>query len=288
MSVDLIEKHHKSYEKEMNMNRDKKKEIRSVDFMIAAQISLLIGILFLGFFIFIRHLFLLVASLLFLTLFAPLLAIFSRAIALRFQNSKKLRSRLLICILSVPLLIWVTEVISFTVPYLYTPPALTKENYKYYSRCVAFIKSQNEHEDISILCRGDYIKDGAYFPAIDPNSADIKNNFSKDEISEMLLLSKQMKKFGCLRFRRNIDIVLFYKLRNRILPTRPGVAFSINGTNPNDVDNEIVNEYKPFLKINNGWYMSKQLVYGGIREDIKMSLPKSLIDHSLRAEGLGD
>jgi hypothetical protein len=142
--------------------------------------------------------------------------------------------------------------------------------------------------DISVSCRGDYIKDGAYFPSADPNSADIKNNFSEDEISEMLFISKQMKKFGCLRFQKNMDIILFYRRRNRILHTRPGVAFSINGTNPNDVDNEILNEFQPFLKINNGWYMSRQLVYGGIRGDIKMSLPKSLIDHSLRTEGLED
>jgi ABC-type transport system involved in cytochrome bd biosynthesis fused ATPase/permease subunit len=115
--------------------------------MIAAQISLLIGILFLGFFIFISHLFLLLASLLFLTLLAPLLAIFSHAITLRFQNSKKPHSIAIICILCVPLLIWIIEVISFTLPYLYTPPAITKENYKYYNRCVAFVKSQSEYED---------------------------------------------------------------------------------------------------------------------------------------------
>ena len=268
------------------MNRVKKKEIRSVDLMIAAQVSLLIGILFLGIFIFFRHLFLLLTSLLFLTLLAPLLAIFSYAITLRVQSSKKLRSIVLICILSVPLLVWTMKIISFTLPYLYTPPAITRDNYKFYSHCIAFVKSQNEHKDIRVSWRGDYVKDGSYFPAIDPNSMDIKNDFSEDEISEMLLLTKEMKKFGCFRFERNMDIILFYKRRNRILPTRPGVAFSINGVNPNDVDSEILNEHKPFLKIHNGWYMSRHLVYGGIRGDMKTSLPKSLIDHSLRKDGL--
>jgi len=270
------------------MNRYKKKEIRSVDLIIAAQISLLIGVLALGFFIFFQHLLLSSISVLCLTLIAPLLAILSYATTLRLQNSKKRRSSIvLICVLSVPLLIWIVNVFGFSIPYLYTPPAITGENYKFYSRCIAFLKSQNEHEDICVSWRGHYIKDEAsYFSTIDSNSADIKNNFSEDEISEMLLLSKQMKKFGCLRFQRNMDIILFYKRRNRILPTRPGVAFSINGINPNDVDSEIVNAYKPFLKINNGWYVSRQLVYGGLIRTTKKSLPKSLIDHSLRTEGL--
>lgn len=270
------------------MNRDKKKEIRSLDLMIAAQISLLIGILLLGSFFYFRRSLLFSISLVCLTLVAPLLAILSRAVTLGLENSRKLRSIVLICVLSVPLLIWIMEAISFTVPYLYTPPAITRENYKFYNRCIAFVKNQSEYEDIRISWRGYYTKDGANFSTIDPNSVDMKNNFSENEISEMLLLSKQMKKFGCFRVQRNMDIVLFCKRRNRILPTRPGVAFSINGTNPNSVDSEILNEYKPFLKIYNGWYMSRQLVYGGIRGDIKMSLPKSLIDHSLRTSGLGD
>jgi len=271
------------------MNLDKKKEIRSLDLMIAAQNSLLISILFLGSFFYFRRSLLFSISLVCLTLVAPLLVILSRATTFSLQNSKKRRSSIvLICILCVPFLIGIMAVITFMLPYLYTPFAITRENYKFYNRCIAFVKNQSEHEDISVSWRGDYVKNGIYFPAIDPNSVDMKNKFSENEISEMLLLSKQMKKFGCLRVQRNMDIVLFYKRRDRILPTRPGVAFSIDGINPNNIDNEILNEYKPFLKINNGWYMSRQLVYGGIRGDIKMSLPKSLIDHSLRTAGLGD
>jgi hypothetical protein len=272
----------------MNMNRDKKKKIRSIDLMIAAQISLLIGILFLGLFVYFRLILLFLISFLCLTLIAPLLAILSRATTLGLENSKRRRSIVLICILSIPLLIWIASVIKFTLPYLYTPPAITTENYKFYRRCVAFVKSQNKHEDISVSWRGYYIKDGANFSTIDSNSTDIKNNFSEEEISEMLLLSKQMKKFRCLRLQKDNDVILFYKRRNIVLPTRPGIAFSINGINPNDVDNEILNEYKPFLKINNGWYMSRQLVYGGLIRATKKSLPKSLIDHSLRTEELGD
>lgn len=191
----------------MNIKRDKNKKIRSVDLMIAAQISLLIGVLALGPFIFFRHLLLSSISVLCLTLIAPSLAILSYATIFGLNNSKRRRSISLICILSIPLLIWIVSVIKFTLPYLYTPPAISTENYKLYRRCVAFVKSQSEYKDIRISCRGDYIKDGAYFPAIDPNGADIKNDFSEDEISEMLLLSKQMKKFGCLRFQRNMDII---------------------------------------------------------------------------------
>lgn len=271
----------------MNINQDKTKKILSVDLMIAAQISLLTGILALGFFILFRHLFLSLISVLFLTLIAPLLAILSHATTLGLENSKRRRSIVLICVFSIPLLIWIMSIIKFTLPYLYTPPAITTENYKFYHRCVAFVKSQNEHEDIRVSWGGYYTKDEAsYFSTIDSNSVDIKNNFSEDEISEMLLLSKQMKKFGCLRFQRNMDIILFYKRRNRILPTCPGIAFSINGINPNDVNSGIVNEHKPFLKINNEWYVSRQLVYGGLIRTTKKSLPKSLIDHSLRTEGL--
>lgn len=269
----------------MNVNIDQKKKIRSVDLMIAAKASLLFGILALGFFLYFKHMSLFSISLLFLTLIAPLLAILSCATTLSLQNSKERHSSIvLICVLCVPLLVGIVGVIAFSLPYLYTPPAITTENYKFYISCVEFVKKQNEHEDISVSWVGQYTKDGAYFPIIDSNRVDIRKNFSEDEISEMLLLSKQMKKFGCIKFRRYMDIILFYKRRNRVLPTRPGVAFSINSTNPNNIDSDIINEYKPFVKIANGWYVSRHIVYAGIRGDIKKSLPKSLIDHSLRTE----
>lgn len=253
--------------------------------MITAQVSLLIGIMLLVSFFFFRLILLFRISFLLLALAAPLSAILSRATTFGLQNSKeRLSSIALICVLNIPLLTGMIYVIAFTLPYLYTPPAINGENYKFYSRCVAFVRSQNKHEDIIVTCWGHYAKDGSYFPRIDPNGTEMKNNFSEDEISEMLLLSKQMKKFGCLRFIKDNDIILFYSRRNSIIPTRPGVAFSISGINPNDVDSETVNSYKPFLRIEDRWYMSKHLVYGGLRGDKRMSLPKSLIDHSLGAK----
>ncbi|MHC4118523.1 MAG: hypothetical protein ACYSWO_13570 [Planctomycetota bacterium] len=266
---------------------DRKKKIRSVDLMIAAQISLLIGILFLGSFIYFRLIPLFAISVSCLTLFAPLLAILSRLTTLGLRNSKERRSSIVfVCVLSVPLLIWIVSALRFSIPYLYTPAAITGENYKFYSRCVAFVKSQDDHEHITVSRAGHYLKDGAHYPSLHSNGLDTEDVFSEDEISEMLLLSEQMKKFGCLRFQKNMDFILFYKRRNRILPTRPGVAFSINGRNPNDIDDEVINEHKPFFQIANEWYSSRHIVYAGIRGDVKSSLPKSLIDHSLKTEGL--
>ncbi|TKJ36021.1 MAG: hypothetical protein CEE38_13530 [Planctomycetes bacterium B3_Pla] len=271
------------------MNRDKKKKISSIDLMIAAKASLLCGVLVLGSFLFLRNIFLFSISFLLMSLAAPLLAILSHATTLSLKNSEEKRSSVVrICVLTVPLLVGILYVIGYSIPYLYTLRAITAGNYKFYKSCVEFATSHSEQEDITVSWFGHYRKGRAIFPGADSNEVNVREHFSEDEISEMLLLSKQMKKFGCIRFRRSGDIVLFYRHRNRILPTRPGVVFSINGRNPNDVDSGIVNEHKPFLKINNEWYVSRQLVYGGLRGDIKMSLPKSLIDHSLRTITKGD
>lgn len=271
----------------MNINPDRKNRTRPINLRIAAQTSLLLGVLVLCLFIYFRCIWLFSIAFFCLTLIAPSLAILSYATSLRFQSLKEKRFSLLrICVLIVPFLVGIMGVFRFLLPYLYTPCAITADNYKFYKSCVEFATNYNQQEDISVSWVGYYTKGEACYPNVDSNGVSLQEHFSENEIREMLMLSKQMKKYGCIRFRTSKDVVLFYKHSNWILPTRPGIAFSINGTNPNDVDSDVINEHKPYLWISDGWYASKRLVYAGVRGDIRKSLPKSLIDHSSRTEGL--
>ncbi len=270
-----------------NVNPDQRRRIHAVNLMIAAQVSLLCGVLVLGSFFFLRLKLLFCISFLLLSSVAPLLAILSYVTTLRLKDLEEKRSSVVrILILTVPLLAGILSVIGYSLPYLYTPRAITPTNYKFYTSCVEFATSHGDQEDITVSWVGHYRKGTALFPSIDSDEVNVREHFSEDEISEMLFLSKQMKELGCIRFRRSGGIVLFYRRRNMLLPTRPGVVFSTNGINPNDIDDDIVNEHKPFFQIADGWYSSRQIVYGGIRGNIKASLPKSLIDHSLRTDGL--
>jgi hypothetical protein len=108
-------------------------------------------------------------------------------------------------------------------------------------------------------------------------------NFSRDEDDELNKISQGFREVGCMRAEKYSSYVAFISKRNYIMPTRPGVLYSLDGSNPNSIDDEFSNANIPFIQIREKWYMSRLLVTPLFRKiDNKVPLPKSYIDHSLQ------
>jgi hypothetical protein len=85
---------------------------------------------------------------------------------------------------------------------------------------------------------------------------------------------------------RNKDLVLFYKYGNRIFPPGPGLAYSMSGGNPNNINIKQVNELKPFEHLTGNWYISHNMTFVGPWIDILIKMPKALIDRSKIINGV--
>ena len=225
---------------------------------------------------------------------APVLGIIATIVL--FRTMKPLGhvfSVFLILFLSVVSLVHGRYFVVCLLPYIYTPPALTSENLRVYRACIAFTRKHNEHESLTLLRRG--------WLSVSPNGyghyhvshTGLRELFSEDERTEIIGLVRQLRAVRCHTLRRHKDMVLFYKARNSFLPAYPeeflslfprgpGVLYSLNGENPNQIDSEVFNAGKPFVKIAGNWYLSRRLMLVGLRPDTQVSIPKSLIDHSLR------
>ena len=224
-------------------------------------------------------------------------------------HSKGLLRWFLIILLIFFSAIFVPFLIYKTLPYIYTPPALTPENLVVYNECIEFAKVQDEHRSfmltrrVKVLIGCSFRKDDSLEELVCDDvfsgSEQLRKLFSEDEIVEIEKLAKQLHSVDSEAFQIDNDMLLFYTAssyilpslipppqRISILPMRAGVLYSLNGRNPNEVDSEAVNANKPFIKIQGNWYMSRHLILASSREDIHISIPKSLFDYSLRTEGI--
>ena len=224
--------------------------------------------------------------------------------------SKGLLRWFLIILLIFFSVISVTFLIYDTLPYIYTPPALTPENLVVYNECIEFAKVQDEHRNfmltrrVKVLIGCGFQKDHGLEKLVCDDvfsgSEGLRKLFSEDEIVEIEKLAKQLHSVDSVAFQIDNDMLLFYTANNSILPsispppaqrisilpTRAGVLYSLNGRNPNAVDSETLNANKPFIQIQGNWYMSGNLTLSGTRETGHVSVPKSLFDYSLRTEGI--
>jgi len=194
---------------------------------------------------------------------------------------------LLILFLCILLLFFGLPTLRFILAHIYTPPSITSRNFVVLKNCIKFAKMHDEYKDIG-LTRWNIVSIGDDFYSPDSLLFEDKTKgyFTKNDISEIKNLLKRLDSVRCRQFQRNNDMVLFYKNANSILPTAPGVLYSLSGKNPNVIDSEVLNAAKPFVKIAGNWYMSRHLTLRGHRMDVPVSIPKSLIDHSLRTDGL--
>jgi len=203
----------------------------------------------------------------------------------------------LILILAIPITISVPVVLEPTLPFIYTPPAITQESLKVYKECIKLVKSHQEHGDLSLTGRRVVFFGGNSYSL---RHVRVKEAFSKDEKMKMEKLCGQLGRIRCHKFQRDNDMVLFYRMAlyslpffpfdplhsRSFLPIAPGVLYSLNGTNPNEISSEALSAGKPFIRIAGNWYMSRRLSLRGMRLDTPYSVPKSLIDRSLLTESL--
>jgi hypothetical protein len=160
--------------------------------------------------------------------------------------------------------------------HIYTPPALTQEKVIVYSSFIRFIESHPEYSRVHLSMWG-------YPSATIHDSKRKQINFSRDEDDELNKISQGFREVGCMRAEKYSSYVAFISKRNYIMPTRPGVLYSLDGSNPNSIDDEFSNANIPFIQIREKWYMSRLLVTPLFRKiDNKVPLPKSYIDHSLQ------
>jgi len=174
--------------------------------------------------------------------------------------------------------------------FLYTAPAITPERFKIFTSCVEFLKKHDEYGNFTL-----YREQGLNFAsvntdtywALDESRFDRKKPppFTSDHITEMKFLLQQLSAVDCAKIQRSDNVILFYTATNGLI-VRPGVLYSIQGNNPNQINNSPVNENKPFIKIYENWYLSKHLILKQNRWAINPPVPESLIDHSLKIDNL--
>jgi len=239
-----------------------------------------------------------IGSVFFFTLLvlAPLCGIINRIILLRRKEAKDVISAFLaIGALFIPLTIGILLLLADTLPLIYTPPALTLENLPVYNRCIKFMKDHDDYKKLGLYSypgASVSIEEGCsdtgklvdkMYEAKDLGIRERMDLFSKDAIVEMDRIQGGMRSIGCRWAKRENDMVLFVKLKsNFIFPNRPGVLCSLEGRNPNETDNPILNTNKPFIQIADNWYMSRHLVMSTRRGKSDRPIPKSLIDCSLQ------
>lgn len=194
---------------------------------------------------------------------------------------------LFLFILIIPLMMGCRNILVWSLPYIYIPPALTTVNLPVYSDCIGFVNKHDEYKNLR-LWRG-YLSNGH-------DTIVTKESFSKNDMIEIDTLYNRLYGVRCVKLQRDNDMLLFYKLANSgsllgpswpyFLPVGAGALYSLSGENPNEIDSEFLNAGKPFIRIDGNWYMSKHLMLTGPRMDIQTSIPNSLFDRSLRTKGL--
>jgi hypothetical protein len=226
------------------------------------------------------------------TLFLTVAVVFAIIVHVISFRSKEWVNRLwsiaAIFLLSALLLVLVPMTLNAVLPHIYTPQALTFKNIGVYKRCIAFVRNHDKYKNLT--WRHGILWDGHEW-------VDTKKVFSMVEVIDIKEFSQELSELGCVKFQRDNDMLLFYKMANSIWfidpgfsnafsPVSPGVLYSLNGGNPNEIDSEVLNPCKPFVKISGDWYMSKHLMLTGPRLDIQTSTPKSLFDHSIQIEDI--
>jgi hypothetical protein len=196
-------------------------------------------------------------------------------------------------------------------PYIYTPAALTPGDLAIYRECIRFLKEHNDEKQFTCqiafgigadgaALRVGHVYTGRVSEMLANTSVSVKKKLSilekakrrKDLELELKSLSNRLfnSNIKCARFHRDGDMVLFYKMQWDFTLglkglTGPGVLYSLDGRNPNETDNVILNSYKPFIQIDDNWYMSRHLMLKGPRFTLNhASMPESLFDHSLRTK----
>lgn len=212
---------------------------------------------------------------------APILGVIRCGFSLR---SNKKRS--VICSIGLTAL-WVLIFMIFGVPslrysleYIYTPPAITAKKLALYKKSIQFIRGHNEYKYISFDKWGRIRLD-------DQRELLSEGRLPEDEIDILSKLCRQLRENGIHHVEKTEEgIVLFVQETNYIFPTSPGVLCFLGDEDINEIGGDFLNTLKPLYKISGNWYISRHLIARRIRKVKLFPLPDSLIDHSLRIDGL--
>ena len=172
------------------------------------------------------------------------------------------------------LLFTIPSFLSKSLPYIYTPPALTETNLPLYKELIRFANDNSKYDDIILYYNGGWYSPGQKI------GANNKEQYKKIT-HDALHLRKNLRSVICDKMQRDNNILLFFKNANHILPSGPGVAYSLSGDNPNNLQNDILEDSKPFTNISGRWYISRHLALSGSRVNILVETPKSIFDKSL-------
>lgn len=171
------------------------------------------------------------------------------------------------------------HVVRIAFAHIYMPPALTQEKAIVFNRFIALIEAYPAYKRVHLDMFG-----GRWMRQYDL----VKERDLISEMKDKLLnISRDFKRVGCLRAERYDTYIVFFSKPNYVFPTSPGVLYSLDGRNPNDINDGYLDKWKPFKLIKDQWYTSRLLAvvpFGRI--DRPWPLPKSsLIDHSLKDPG---
>jgi len=175
--------------------------------------------------------------------------------------------------LLIAMLLCIPTILKDTLPYLYSPPVLTKKSVKAYNEALLFLQERDYLTTFRINMR-DWIL------------PDVEKVMTKDDLEQARKIRDKLIKVAYYQFEKIDNLVLFYKHGNRILPPGPGVVYSLTGSNPNAIDNKQVDELKPFENLTGNWYISHNMTFVGPRIDIRTSTPKALFDRSKTFDGI--
>lgn len=171
------------------------------------------------------------------------------------------------------------HVIRWSFGHLYTPPALSPKKAAVYSDFIRLMKAHPEYRSFHLDGSG-------------PSKMVIgqmltgKKGFTAYEVDELERISRNFKRINCLSADKYGSYVVFMPTPNYVLPTSPGLLYSIDGWNPNDVDDPFFNRSKPFKLIKDRWYTSKRLALCPFcMSSVGWQLPNSYIDLSLYDPG---
>lgn len=171
------------------------------------------------------------------------------------------------------------HVVRWSFGHLYTPPALSSKKAAVYGDFIRLMKAHPEYRRFHLDGSG-------------PSKMVISNMLTGDkgftayEVDELVRISRNFKRINCLSADKYGSYVVFMPTTNYILPTSPGLLYSIDGWNPNDVDDPFFNRSKPFKLIKDRWYTSKRLALCPFcMSSVGWQLPNSYIDLSLYDPG---
>ena len=177
------------------------------------------------------------------------------------------------------LLVILSILFGFIISFIYTPPTLSKSRLITYNQCIVFFNRHPEYKRIDILNYNDIVIDneGRFFTDDQRSREKLAKYFKQDEIEFITDLSKKLKKAGCSKAQKIDSVYLFITYNGLISPTPPGALYMSDIKDPNKINNENINQYKPFIRINDKWYFSRALVANWNRKS-DAPISKSLFD----------